>query len=104
MKKRAHCRWGWPWILMGATLSAVGQSDRGDKSKQEPPDPALSQRPSQVPQSSSIREGKIKLDVVVVDAAGKPVVGLEPWEFKILDNGQTRKVVSFRRFDNAQGK
>jgi VWFA-related protein len=105
MARRAHCRWGWAWILIvGATLSAGGQSDRGDKSKQDPPDPALSQRPAQKAQSSSIREGKIKLDVVVDDTAGRPVVGLEQWEFKILDNGQARKVVSFRRFDSAQAR
>lgn len=51
-----------------------------------------------------IREGKIKLDVVVNDAAGNSVTGLEPWDFKILDNGQPRKLVSFRRFDGVQAK
>ena len=64
----------------------------------------MSQRPAQKPQSFSIQEGKIKLDVIVEDTTGKPVVGLEPWEFKILDNGQARKVISFRRFDGVQAK
>jgi VWFA-related protein len=81
-------------------MSAGAQSE---SPKQEPPDPALSQRP--VPKlNSAMREGKIKLDVVVDDTAGKPVVGLEPWEFKILDNGLARKVVSFQRFGSAQAR
>ena len=31
-------------------------------------------------------EGLIKLDVVVTDAAGKPVSGLEPFDFNLLEN------------------
>jgi len=85
-------------------ISAGAQSGNGKKPKQEPPDPELSQRPAPKPQSLLIREGKIKLDVVVNDAAGKPVTGLEPWDFKILDNGQPRKLVSFRRFDGVYAK
>ena len=42
--------------------------------------------------------------MVVEDESGKPVMGLEPWDFKILDNGQARKVVSFRRYDGVQVK
>ena len=99
-------RRGW-WVailLAGVGIAAGAQGDKPNKQKQEPSDPTFSQRPAQKPQSLLIAEGKIKLDVVVSDAAGRPVLGLEPWEFKILDNGQPRKVLSFRRFDGVQVK
>jgi len=96
-------RVGWGWILgMCVVVGGEAQSDKGYK--REPPDPTFSQRPATKVQSPLTREGKIKLDVMVNDATGKPVVGLEPWEFKVLDNGQPRKVVSFRRFDGVQAK
>jgi VWFA-related protein len=44
-------------------------------------------------------EGRIHLDVLVSDAAGKPVPGLEPLDFKVLDDSQPRKILSFRSFD-----
>jgi VWFA-related protein len=86
------------------SVAAGAQSRPQDSPKQEPPDPALSQRPATKPKSLLIPEGKIKLDVMVNDAAGKPVVGLEPWNFKILDNGLPRKLISFQRFDGVQVK
>ncbi len=67
-------------------------------------DPVLEHRPPPKPKNSLIPEGKIKLDVVVDDGAGKPVLDLQPLDFKILDNGQTRKVMSFRAFNDAEGK
>jgi VWFA-related protein len=91
-------------LLAFFAISSGAQSGNANKSKQEPPDPQFSQRPAPNPQILLIREGKIKLDVVVNDAAGNPVMGLEPWDFKILDNGQPRKLVSFRRFDGVQAK
>ena len=97
---------GW-WVailLAGLGVVAGAQSGQPDKQKQEPPDPTLSQRPAPKQQSLLIPEGKIKLDVVVNDAAGGPMLGLEPWDFKILDNGQPRKVLSFKRFDGVQVK
>ncbi|WP_109487649.1 VWA domain-containing protein [Occallatibacter savannae] len=92
-------------LFLAALAFPIGaQSDKQDKTKQEPPDPTLSQRPAPRPQSLLIPEGKIKLDVVVNDTAGDPVLGLEPWDFKILDNGQPRKVLSFRKYDGVQTK
>lgn len=46
--------------------------------QQEPGDPALTHRPPPQTKSSLTPEGKIKLDVVVNDASGKPVLQLEP--------------------------
>jgi VWFA-related protein len=41
---------------------------------------------------------------VVSDAGGKAVAGLEPGDFKILDNNQPRKILSFRTFDGVAVK
>jgi len=41
-------------------------------------------------------DGRIKLDVVVPDQAGKPVAGLSLSDFTVLDNGQPARIVSFR--------
>jgi len=88
------------FLLCGATLQAAGQE--AAPSAQEPPNPTLEQRPVPKPKNLLIPAGKLKLDVVVSDAAGKPVPGLQPWDFKILDNGQPRKVISFRSYDGVQ--
>ena len=61
--------------------------------------PRLAHRPEPKPKSLLIPEGKIKLDVVVDDATGIPVLDLQPWDFKIIDNNQPRKVLSFRAYD-----
>ncbi len=68
-----------------------------------PKDPVLTRRPPPRPAAKSL-EGRIKLDMVVTDAAGKPVSGLGPWDFKLLDNEQPRKILSFRFFDGVEVK
>lgn len=68
----------------------------------EPVNPELMQRPRTrrpSPSSKVTPEGRIKLDVVVTDASGKPVTGLEPWDFKLLEDGRPRKILSFSAFD-----
>jgi VWFA-related protein len=39
------------------------------------------------------------LDVVVTDATGAPVTGLEPWDFSLLDNGKPQKILTFHAFN-----
>ena len=56
------------------------------------------------PVSKVTAEGRIHLDVAVTDAADKPVPGLEPWDFKILDDNQPRKILTFRSFDGVTVK
>jgi len=41
-------------------------------------------------------EGLIHLDVAVTDSAGGTVVGLQASDFTLLDNGQPRKILTFR--------
>jgi VWFA-related protein len=49
-------------------------------------------------------EGILKLDVVVTDNAGKPVAGLTPKDFTLLDNGQPLKIVTLHAFDGITAK
>lgn len=79
--------------------AARGQQSNAPASAAKEGNPVLLHRPAPQPQTLLIPEGHVKLDVVVTDAAGKPVMGLEPWDFKLLDNGQPSKILSFRYFD-----
>ncbi len=49
-------------------------------------------------------DGRIHLDVVVKDASGKPVTGLQAQDFSILDEGKPQKIVSFAAFDGGKTK
>ena len=68
------------------------------------PDPMLVHRPPPKPPSAVVPEGHMALDVVVNDAAGKPVTGLQAWDFKVLDNHRPSKILSFRSFDGGAVK
>ncbi|HEY1895813.1 MAG TPA: VWA domain-containing protein, partial [Terracidiphilus sp.] len=61
--------------------------------------PNVSQAPAGSPIVERDRaEGLIKLDVVVTDAGGKPVAGLERGDFNLLEEGQPQKILSFQEF------
>ncbi|HEV2401565.1 MAG TPA: VWA domain-containing protein [Candidatus Sulfotelmatobacter sp.] len=49
-------------------------------------------------------EGLIKIDAIVTDRSGKPVVGLESTDLTLLDNGQPSKILSFQAFNGASVK
>ena len=72
----------------------------------EPPNPRLLHRPPPQPnlRSAITPEGRIRLDVTVTDASGKPVFGLQPWDFKLLDNGRPSKILSFSAFNSTTVK
>src|ERR1035437_1029347 len=88
-----------------APTGAAGQSEAAPSPPQQ--DPMLVKRsPARppAPVSKVTAEGRIHLDVAVTDAADKPVPGLEPWDFKILDDNQPRKILTFRSFDGVTVK
>ena len=48
-------------------------------------------------------EHHVILDVLVTDRSGKPVMGLQQNNFTLLDNGQPRKLSSFRVVEGSKG-
>ena len=86
MKQRAfHLH----WVVLGLLL-AVAQA----QPKVQPGSPL-------VVASEILRdkpEGLIKLDVMVTDRTGKPVPGLIPSDFRLLENGREQKILSFQAF------
>jgi hypothetical protein len=46
-------------------------------------------------------DGMIRLDLEIQDQFGNPVAGLSQRDFKLQDNGQPGKIVSFQAFDGA---
>jgi VWFA-related protein len=70
---------------------------------QQQSEPALAH---QIPTLASVspptydaEEGLIKLDVVVTDKLGKPISGIARKDFKLLDNGQPDKILTFHAYD-----
>ena len=48
--------------------------------------------------------GRIRLDVVVRDASGNPVTGLQASDFSLFDEGKPEKIVSFAAFDGVKAR
>lgn len=98
-------------LISGSILPVSGQVSPPSPPKNSPepeplsaPDPALLHRPPPKPPGTTMRDGSIFLDVVVNDAADKPVPGLEPWDFKLLDDERSTKIMSFRSFGAASAR
>lgn len=81
-------------VLCWTTVSAGQQG----AAPSVPPEPKLSNRPAPPPDAAELAR-RIRLNVVVTDASGKPVSGLEQKDFKLLDNGQPDKIAAFVAFD-----
>lgn len=102
-------------LVLCASVSGSVQTDNSASGTSTPQsaqapgdqkDPSLTTRPVRPTTApvSIAAAGQIHLDVAVTDLAGKAVVGLEPQNFKVLDNGETRKILTFRSFDGVQVK
>jgi VWFA-related protein len=89
-------------LFGGGTFVAIAQ--------QQPPaagqnDPTLIQRPPAPPltqQGAVAAEGRFHLDVRVTERSGKPITGLGPQDFTLLDESKPRTILSFRSFDGVQ--
>jgi VWFA-related protein len=90
---------GWFLCSMIAVFAVVPSLGQQSAPQLSPGGPVLVHRPPPEPLKHAAPVGRIQLDVVVTDAAGKAVTGLEPTDFRLLDNGQPRKILSFRSFD-----
>jgi VWFA-related protein len=69
-----------------------------------PASSAQAANPAPKPADSAVPEGRIRLDVVVTDKAGKPVTDLESKDFKLLDNNSPLETVSFQAFGGTNAK
>ncbi|MGA8042277.1 MAG: VWA domain-containing protein [Terracidiphilus sp.] len=69
---------------------------------QQATQPELKQRQAAQPKNLVIPDGAIKINAIVTDAAGKPVMDLQPWDLKLMDNGKPGKILSFKKFDGVQ--
>jgi VWFA-related protein len=91
-------------VLLCASMPLAAQQGAAPPApSQAAPDrdhPALSHRP---PPPADNPEGKIKLDVLVTDEAGRPVSGLQREDFTLLDNKKLRPLISFRAVDGVLG-
>jgi VWFA-related protein len=79
-------------LLLGISSFACAQED-------VPHAPAEAQMPAKTATERDRAEGLIKLDVLVEDATGKPVSGLESSDFQLLEEGRPQKILSFQAFD-----
>lgn len=78
----------------GAQVSSAPGAERAEE-------PTLVHRPPPKQPSSITPEGHLFLDVLLNDGAGKPVTGLEPSDFKLLDNAKPARILSFRSYDGS---
>jgi VWFA-related protein len=72
-------RSAFPVVLLAAFLAAPG---------------VVSSQAAAAPPAPAAGSGAITLDVVVTDKSGAPVTGLEPGDFKLLDNKQPQSLTS----------
>lgn len=88
------------WVSIAGLAQPVGRLPGAAQSQPaaSPQDPVLTHRPPPSPASKVAPAGRIQLDVVVTDAAGVAVNGLEPWDFKLLQDDQPRKILSFHSY------
>jgi VWFA-related protein len=80
-------------LLLSFGLAAP-RSSRGQISQQETPAQDEEFHP----------EGNIHLDVLVTDASGAPITGLQKREFELFDEGKQRSIASFAAFDGVKAK
>jgi VWFA-related protein len=94
-------------VALAGLLTALLCAGMARPQQQEPLNPSLKERSPETPTPKTpviAPEGKMRLDVVVTDAAGQPVTGLEPWDFSILDNDKPRKILTFHGYDGVNVK
>jgi VWFA-related protein len=85
-------------VLLFGLTAPVAQSPHSK------PDPELVHRPPPKAPGSVALAGRIRLDVMISDPQGKPVHGLQPWDFQLTDDGKPAKILSFRGFDGVVAK
>ncbi len=95
-------RWSGPFLIAFALSSFAQQITPAAPAPEQTALPVPNATVRLIPRSEAERQHtseashRILLNVLVTDASGKPVAGLNPGDFTILDNGQPRKLSLFR--------
>jgi VWFA-related protein len=79
---------------------SIAQQSTAPAAQQDSSHPELSHRSAPNPETP---KGQIKIDVVVTDASGHPVAGLQQQDFTLLDNKKPQPILSFRAVDGSTG-
>jgi VWFA-related protein len=86
--------------VQGTSVEKAASAAKGTAAEQAPVAPkGLMQRTPAIAEEQRKAERHIALDVVVSDASGKPVGGLEQQDFEVLDNAQRQLITSFRKVE-----
>ncbi len=88
------------FLLFGVTCAGVAPQSAAAAAQQDRSQPELSHRP---PPGVGEPQDRIKLDVLVTDAAGEPVAGLTQQDFTLFDNRKPQPIRSFREVDGTVG-
>jgi len=86
---------GFGLLAACAVCLAAGLSAQNGGQSAPQRDPVLKLRPPPKPGLVKDPPGRIRMDVTVDDAGGKPVEGLGAQDFQLFDNGRPQNVVSF---------
>ncbi|MGA9719403.1 MAG: VWA domain-containing protein [Acidobacteriaceae bacterium] len=92
-------RWAMPLVLC-LTSAGFAQQSAAPAAQHDSSHLQLSRRPASNPATP---KGKIKIDVVVTDAAGHPVAGLQQQDFTLLDNKKPQPIRFFQAISGAAG-
>lgn len=90
--------------VLACTFGLVAEAQQPTQANRlaPPSDAQVAEAPQLVPRSEEERRGasrvshEIVLNVLVTDAAGQPIRGLQESNFTILDNGEDRPIMMFR--------
>jgi VWFA-related protein len=103
-----------PLQLPGSPSDPSTPAQAGNPNASEPAktldlrkDPPLTLRPPPKPAAArgAVEPGgKIQLDMVLSDSDGNAVTGLQPWDFKLLDQNQPRRILTFHAYDGVAVK
>lgn len=83
-------------IALCLVAGAIALGPLGAGLNGQNPSPQLVPRTPQQREQAYEANHRIILNVVATDAAGKPVAGLKPENFTVLDHDQLQKIVTFR--------
>jgi VWFA-related protein len=117
LNRRVVAGFSWLVLLAGAAAIGPGVEPRIDAQQQQPqpspaqpspPQPAAQQPASQEPERSQqppIRRGInfVRVDVIVSDNKGQPILDLKPEDFSISEDGKAQTIEQFSvvKIDNA---